>query len=228
MEDQKKNEKEIKLSNKELEDLLERVGGAFKNSTEKAAAYFDFLKEIPLEKQIVAFEIILNKNGHHETKKSGKRYNVKVPSEMDVANFAKGMGKLFQGHWEYILYQRPASKKLAEYLWNVIAEMNSDEEKILALTTIIQSYIIPYIQIPSGGVKLNAETHEAMKSQMYDQRLLTTKILQWPGLEDTERMSLCLSVILDQKSIEERTVVLDTVVKYMVNRAIDYTKHQYE
>ena len=60
------------LSKEKKKDLLERIGGTFKDGFEHAHALFVFLKELPHEDQLFAFEEILVKTGNPDTKKSGK------------------------------------------------------------------------------------------------------------------------------------------------------------
>ena len=123
------------LSKAKQKDLDERLGGSYNDRFERAHAYYNFLKGLPEDEQILSFEQILTKTDHPETKKSGKTYNVAGISEVDKESFQRGLGKLIDGHFHYQLASRPTAANLAKAMWVLINGFRSDEEKIFGLIT---------------------------------------------------------------------------------------------
>lgn len=201
------------LTKAKQKDLDERIGGSFENQFERAHAYFNLLKDLPEAEQLLALEQMLTKTNHPDTKKSGKRYNVAGISEVDKEAFKRGLGKLIDGHFQYQLSSRPGAADLAKAMWDVIKGFKADEEKIFGIGWLIIDRVVPYLQIPHGGVRLNDDTFKAMVEQLHSKIRMIDAILKWPELQGTEMMSLCLGVIMDGTTIEERAVLLHAVVK---------------
>ncbi len=208
------------LSKAKQKDLDERIGGSFEDRFERAHAYFNFLKELPEPEQLLAFEQIMTKTDHPDTKKSGKRYNVSGISEVDKESFKRGLGKLIDGHFQYQLSSRPSATDLATALWPLINNFGSNEEKIFAIGWLIADRVVPYLQIPPGGVRLTDDTFKAMVDQLRTKIRMIEAILKWPELQGTEMMSLCLGVIMDGTTVEEQAVLLHAVVQQKQHEAI--------
>ena len=202
----------MSLTKEKKQNLLERIGGSYKDAFEAGHALFDYLKELPYEDQVIAFEEILVKFGHPETKRSGKQYNLPGLSEEATQRLKIGLGKLIDGNFQYCLAKRPDSSELAQHMWKLISALETDEEKIFSLGWLIADSIVPYIQIPQGGVRLNEDTHKAIVDQLRPKLRVIEKILRWPALSDTERMSLCLGVIMDKTTDEEQAVLMQSLV----------------
>jgi len=201
-------------------DLDERLGGSFENRFDRAHAYFNFLKELPEDEQLLAFEQMLTKTDHPDTKKSGKRYNVAGISEVDKETFERGLGKLIDGHFQYQLATRPSATEMAQAMWNLIKGFNSEEERIFGIGWILADKVVPYVQIPTGGVRLNDETFKAMVDQLRPKISMIEAILKWPSLQATENMSLCLGVLMEGTTVEEQAVLLHAIVQQKQHEAI--------
>lgn len=208
------------LTKTKQKDLDERIGGSFANKFERAHAYFNFLKELPEAEQILAFVQMLTKTGHPDTKKSGKRYNVAGISEVDTESFKRGLGKLIDGHLQFQLASRPGADDLAGAMWGLIQGLQTDEEKIFGIGWLLADKVLPYLQIPPGGVRLNDDTYKAMVDQLRSKIRMIDAILKWPELQGTEMMSLCLGVIMDGTTVEEQAVLMHAVVLQKQNEAI--------
>lgn len=207
-------------------DLDERIGGSFDDRFRRAEAYFNFLKELPEEEQLLAFEQMLTKTDHPDTKKTGKRYNVAGLSDVDQEAFKRGLAKLIDGHFQYLLSSRPSANNLAKSMWDLIKGFQSDAEKIFGIGWLIADRVVPYLQIPHGGVRINDETFKAMVDQLRPKIRAIEAILKWPELQATEMMSLCLGVIMDGTTIEEQAVLLCAVVQQKVNEAVSLFQRQ--
>jgi len=208
------------LNKGKKKELLERIGGTYKDQYEHAHALFAFMRELPFEEQLVAFEEILVKTGHHDTKKSGKRYNIPSLSEEATERLKIGLGKLVDGHFQFCLAKRPSPTELAKHMWEMINNLGTDEEKIFSIGWLIIDRVVPYVQIPQGGVRLNKDTFRAIVDQNRIKIRMLEKILKWPALQDSERMSLCLGVILENTSQEEQAVLLTAVVRQLQDDAM--------
>jgi len=193
-------------------DLIERIGGTYKDKFERAHSYFVFLKTLPEALQYQAFEVMLTKTDHPDTKNSGKRYNVAGLSEVDKENFSIGLGQLVDGHFQYMLSVRPSANELAKHMWTLINGFKTDQEKIFGIGWLIADKVVPYVQIPSGGVKMSDDTFKAMLDQLRPKIRMIDAILRWPSLQRTEQMSLCLSVLMDGTTVEEQAVLMARIV----------------
>jgi len=208
------------LAMEKQKDLDERIGGSFEDPFERAHAYFNFLKELPDDEQLLSFEQMLTRTDHPDTKKSGKRYNVAGISEVDKEAFKRGLGKLIDGHFQYQLASRPTAAELAKAMWTLVKGFRADEEKIFGIGWLIVDRVVPFLQIPPGGVRLTKETFKAMVDQLRTKIRMIEAILKWPELQGTEMMSLCLGVIMDGTTVEEQAVLLHAVVKQKQNEAV--------
>lgn len=195
------------------------IGGTFGDPYEHAHAYLNLLDSISEKKQTTVVEIILSNHKSEEFPKSGKRYNVTGLSEEAKERLQPGLGSLIDGNLKYILVKRPSAKELAEYIWNVVNGLETEEEKIFALGWVLIDNIVPYIQIPQGGVRMDQIAYRALIAQQNDRLKLIGAVLRWPGLQRTEQMSLVLGVIMDGTTIEEQAVLLSKVVVDLENSA---------
>lgn len=198
----------VKLTKSKETDLMERLGGVFKDVFEHSRALYEYLSELPEPEKLIAFELILSKFGHSETKKSGKRYSVTGLSEEAQDRLKQGLAELIDGHFRYILAKRPTINELAEYLFKVIFALEDDEEKIFSIGWILLDKMIPYRQIPQGGVRLSEQSFDAILGQSLPKVRMIESIMNYPKITLTESLSLCLGVILDETTPEEQAVLM--------------------
>lgn len=200
------------MDSNQIKILLDIIGGDFDTIYEKAPVIYQFLKELKEEDQLAAFELVITREDDDDIT-SGRKYNIAPIPRDQIDEFKTGLAKLVDGQLQFLVAKRPTPKDLAEKLWCFIKTLSSDAEKTFAIAWILADQLIPYMEIPAGGVRMSNEVYNAHIKNLKSVSKLISMIVRFPNLQATETASLVLGAILSQTNKEDQAVLFATHMK---------------
>lgn len=208
------------MDDKPRNELIEIIGGEYRTVYEQAPVYYQFLSKLSLSDQIEAWELILTMSRDEDTPKSGKRYNINALAADKVDEFKRSLSSLVDGQFLYLVASRPTPAEFAKGVWDFIQTLGTQDEQTFAIAWIMADSVIPYVQIPAGGVRMSDEEYGAAGTRLKPSLKMMDAILRQPKLQSTETASLILGLILDASSEEDRAVLLSIHMKGLQIKAM--------